>query len=72
MNTFVVILLILASLAVLMLIGSFIVGLIWTTSLKGAVTALKEMIEALPYLLGYLVGFMAFLSIIGFILEIIG
>lgn len=72
MNTFGVILLILASLAVLMLIGSFIVGLIWTTSFKGAVNALKEMIEALPYLLGYLICFMAFLSIIGFMLKIIG
>ena len=72
MNTFVVILLILASLAVLMLLGSFIVGLIWTASFKGAVNALKEMVEALPYLLGYLLSFMAFLSIIGFILEIIG
>lgn len=72
MNTFGVILLILASLAVLLLIGSFIVGLIWTASFKGAVNALKEMIEALPYLLGYLIGFMAFLSIIGFILKIIG
>ena len=72
MNTFVVILLILASLAVVMVIGSFIVGLIWTKSFKGAVNALKEMIEALPYILGYLIGFIAFLSIIGFILKIIG
>ena len=71
MNTFVVILLILASLAVVMVIGSFIVGLIWTKSFKGAVNALKEMIEALPYILGYLIGFIAFLSIIGFILKII-
>lgn len=72
MNTFGVILLVLASLAVLLLIGSFIVGLIWTTSFKGAVNALKVMIEELPYLLGYLIGFMAFLSIVGFILKIIG
>lgn len=72
MNTFGVILLILASLATVLLLGSFIVGLIWTTSFKGAVNALKEMIDALPWLLGYLISFMAFLSIIGFILKIIG
>jgi len=71
MNTFVVVLLILASLAVLMVIGSFIVGLIWTTSFKGAVNALKEMIKALPYILCYLLGYMAFLSIIGWILSMI-
>lgn len=71
MNAFVVVLLILASLAVLMVIGSFIVGLIWTTSFKGAVNALKEMIKSLPYILGYLLGYMAFLSIIGWLLSLI-